>query len=528
MSGNTAAFVPYLYIFTAPPTFDGTPTIQLYNVSGAGDNTIDFSQVSLQVATNAVLITQQPTPATQHFYAGGTATFTALAVGTNTVSYRWRHAGTNISDGANFSGTTTPTLMINNLTTADAGSYDVVASVGTNSVTSQTATLAVSIILITQPITPTAMELYAGGTASFTFVAEGTGTTSYKWRKNGSNLSDSGKYFGTGTTNLVITNVSTLENGSYDVVATVTAGSVTSAVATFAVVTLPVAGTYPAAVLSLNPMGYWRFSDGGGTNGLDYIVGNNVFDSLGSPLQAGPRPPGFSGFESLNTAMYMNGTNRGYAGTSQMFNGLSEFTLMGWFNIDPSQYPFSLNADGRASLFGEQWTAELAFYQGTNLYFYAQGITARIFVTSGFGPGVWHFVAAVSDPNAGTTTVYLDGAVAGVGGSCPGVVLPYYFSIGDYVSNFPNVPSPFPGSIDEVAAFDHALSASDVQNLYQAAGPKPVLNIARSGAKLWLAWAQGTLLEANAITGPWMTNSASSPYLVTPSAAKHFYRVQVQ
>jgi len=126
---------------------------------------------------------------------------------------------------------------------------------------------------------------------------------------SGSNVSDAGKYSGTGTTNLVITNVSSGEVGLYDVIATVTAGSVTSSVVNLGVVSLPVPGTYPAAVLSLNPMGYWRFSDGGGTNGFDYIAGANADDPLGSPLQAGPRPPDFGGFESLNTAPFMNGTN---------------------------------------------------------------------------------------------------------------------------------------------------------------------------------------------------------------------------
>src|SRR6185295_95892 len=135
---------------------------------------------------NPVLITQQPTPATLNLYDGGTATFTAAAIGTNTVSYRWRHSGTNLSDGGKFSDTTTPSLVISNVSTAEVGSYDLVASVGTHSVTSAPATLTVSIVVVTQPMTPTAMELYSGRNASFTFAAEGTGPTAYKWRRNGS------------------------------------------------------------------------------------------------------------------------------------------------------------------------------------------------------------------------------------------------------------------------------------------------------------------------------------------------------
>jgi hypothetical protein len=43
-----------------------------------------------------------------------------------------------------------------------------------------------------------------------------------------------------------------------------------------------------------------------------------------------------------------------------------------------------------------------------------------------------------------------------------------------------------------------------------------------------LTWPQGTLLEADELTGPWTTNNAASPYTTPPSAAKKFYRVQVR
>ena len=156
------------------------------------------------------------------------------------------------------------------------------------------------------------------------------------------------------------------------------------------------------------------------------------------------------------------------------------------------------------------------------------GIAATIFVPGGFADGAWHFVAAVSDQAASMTTVYLDGVAAGTGTACPGTTQPYFFSIGKNVSNFPDIPSFFPGSIDEVAAFDHALSAADVQSLYKVAAPV-ALKIGWSGAnQLTVTWPQGMLLQADAVTGPWTTNSASSPYLFAPSAAKRFYRVKVQ
>jgi hypothetical protein len=43
-----------------------------------------------------------------------------------------------------------------------------------------------------------------------------------------------------------------------------------------------------------------------------------------------------------------------------------------------------------------------------------------------------------------------------------------------------------------------------------------------------LSWPVGTLLEASELSGPWTTNNAASPYIVSPTAAKRFYRVLVQ
>lgn len=83
------------------------------------------------------------------------------------------------------------------------------------------------------------------------------------------------------------------------------------------------------------------------------------------------------------------------------------------------------------------------------------------------------------------------------------------------------------GRIDEVALFNYALTAAEIQGLYLAA-PAITLSAARSGANLILTWPQGTLLEANAVTGLCTTNNATSPYQVSPTGAGKFYRVIVK
>jgi hypothetical protein len=54
------------------------------------------------------------------------------------------------------------------------------------------------------------------------------------------------------------------------------------------------------------------------------------------------------------------------------------------------------------------------------------------------------------------------------------------------------------------------------------------LNIQKIGANVVLSWPTGTLLEAPALTGPWTTNSATSPYTNEPTAAQKFYRLRVR
>lgn len=58
--------------------------------------------------------------------------------------------------------------------------------------------------------------------------------------------------------------------------------------------------------------------------------------------------------------------------------------------------------------------------------------------------------------------------------------------------------------------------------------PNVTLQAQRVGMSVQLTWSQGTLLQADQLTGPWTTNTALSPYLVTPTALHKFYRVCVQ
>jgi hypothetical protein len=55
----------------------------------------------------------------------------------------------------------------------------------------------------------------------------------------------------------------------------------------------------------------------------------------------------------------------------------------------------------------------------------------------------------------------------------------------------------------------------------------PTLGFNFNGTSLSLSWPQGQLLQATKVTGPWVTNGAASPLVLTPSAPEEFFRVQV-
>jgi hypothetical protein len=167
--------------------------------------------------------------------AGQAATFSVSATGTAPISYQWR------KNAANISGATAATYTIPATTTSDSGSkFDIVVSNNLGSVTSSQATLTVNASAAAPAITtqPSNMTVTAGQTATFTVVASGTAPLTYQWRKNSANIAGAaGSSYTTAAT-------TSADNGAkFDVVASNSAGNITSAQATLTVSSAPVAPT---------------------------------------------------------------------------------------------------------------------------------------------------------------------------------------------------------------------------------------------------------------------------------------------
>ena len=175
-------------------------------------------------ATLAVIIppaiTLQPSDTT--VTQGSLATFSVTASGTAPFTYQWRKGGVNVTAG------TASSLSITAAQPSDVGNYDVILTNPAGSVTSGTAHLTVN-VPVSISTQPSSLVLTQGASAVFSVVATGTTPITYQWRKGGVNI--------TGATSASYTKSSTTsaDAGSYDVVLTNAAGSVTSSSATLTI-----------------------------------------------------------------------------------------------------------------------------------------------------------------------------------------------------------------------------------------------------------------------------------------------------
>ncbi|MFN8818369.1 MAG: immunoglobulin domain-containing protein [bacterium] len=185
--------------------------------NGCGSAT---STAATLTVNTPLAITVQPVSLTR--CAGAAATLSVTATGTAPLTYQWRKNGVNIP------GATAATRTIASPVAADAGTYDCVITNGCGSVTSNPVTLAVNtpVTITTQPVSLTRCS---GTAASFSVANTGSGTITYQWRRNGTNIP------GATASTYTINSVTAANAGVYTVVVTGICGPVTSAAATLTI-----------------------------------------------------------------------------------------------------------------------------------------------------------------------------------------------------------------------------------------------------------------------------------------------------
>ena len=167
-------------------------------------------------------------PASQAVVAGATVSFSVTATGTEPLGYQWQFNGTGLADA------TDTNLTLTNVQPADAGGYTVLV---TNAEGAATSAVAVLTVLIPPALTtqPQRLTTLVGTMAGFSATATGTTPLAYQWRWNGLNLTNGGRFSGAATNALTIASVQSADSGSYTLVVSNAAGSVTSVVATLTV-----------------------------------------------------------------------------------------------------------------------------------------------------------------------------------------------------------------------------------------------------------------------------------------------------
>ncbi len=216
-------------IITGIPTQAGSfsVSVQGFNLEGLTNNVQERISFVITGGAANVAPTFSVQPRSQSVTAGASVTFSVQAAGTPAPTFQWARNGTSIA------GATAATLTLNNVQSANAGTYTVTATNAAGPVTSNPATLTVASVpggtaptLVSHPIPVT---VATGGTAALTVVATGTPVPGYQWRKDGTAIS------GATDATLKLSAVTAAAAGVYSAQISSSAGSVTSNAATLAV-----------------------------------------------------------------------------------------------------------------------------------------------------------------------------------------------------------------------------------------------------------------------------------------------------
>jgi hypothetical protein len=214
------------------------------------------------------------------------------------------------------------------------------------------------------------------------------------------------------------------------------------------------------------------------------------------------------------------------AGSTPAFNpaGTQPFTAMTWFRAYPGD-------DRVQSMMGHGssgWTLDLDGTTGLVVWNTHTG--GSVSSTNILNDGNWHFAAGVYD---GTNNyLYVNGAL---NNSAPGGVSGVTAESTDLLlggnSDFVLIASNqryFGGALAQAAFYTNALSAAQIQQIYNAANPvAPAISVSRSGSQLMITYT-GTLVSSPALNGTYnVVPGAQSPFFVTPiPGTTVFYRAR--
>jgi hypothetical protein len=227
-------------------------------------------------------------PASQMVDPGTNVTFSVMVTSSPAASLQWYF------NGSPLAGETGLMLSLNNVQPSSAGPYFVVAANPAARATSQVATLSFNSSgtppsILTQP---QSLVSGAGSNVTFLVLASGSAPLAYQWRRDGTNLPAAS------SNELALLNVTTNDEGGYDVVVMNSSGSVTSVVATLTLDTdsdgMPDVWEFSHGLNPLDPAdATGDLDDDQSSNRDEYIAGTDPVDALSYlRIDGDPAPEG--------------------------------------------------------------------------------------------------------------------------------------------------------------------------------------------------------------------------------------------
>jgi hypothetical protein len=202
------------------------------------------------------------------------------------------------------------------------------------------------------------------------------------------------------------------------------------------------------------PVSTWTFDEGSGTVAHDTSGGGHDLTLIGNPAWV----PGVSG-----TALQFNGTGQYAQAAGPVLDTTGNFSVSAWVKLDSTGHfatAVSQDGIGISGFFLQYSAADNRWAFSTD-----QG---RALSDAPPVTGQWTHLVGVHDANKGTYTLYVNGqAQAKVLNQCLGTPSAGPFAVGRALFGGNKVDF-WPGTIDQVHAWNRALSAADVAALYQS------------------------------------------------------------
>ncbi|HEX5218114.1 MAG TPA: immunoglobulin domain-containing protein [Verrucomicrobiae bacterium] len=196
-----------------------------------------------QITGNAPWILKNPSNAV--VAVNGNLVLQVATEATPAPTFQWFFNNSSLADGGRVIGAASNTLVIASAQIGDSGSYFVVVTNASGATTSLVATVQVGFPpSVTQ--SPSSQTNLAGTTAQFLAQVIGDAPMGFQWFFNGFPLVNDPRHSGVTTTNLNVSSVAEIDEGSYVLVASNAMGVVTSAVATLTVLSPPSITSQPA------------------------------------------------------------------------------------------------------------------------------------------------------------------------------------------------------------------------------------------------------------------------------------------